>query len=96
MKRKQGRVTERSRSQRVEQKEIKKFISREGLCLLDLPANLTVLIMSIPSPSAAAGATIELLDDDVAGEQVAQGGDGIGDVTLRALGCPSACNLGVG
>ena len=39
MKRKQGRVTERSRCQRLEEKEIEKFISRERLCLLDLPAN---------------------------------------------------------
>jgi len=39
MKRKQGRVTERARSRRIEEKEIKKFISRERLCLLDLPAN---------------------------------------------------------
>ena len=53
-----------------------------------------MLIMSIPS--AAAGASIELSDDDVAAEQVAQRGDGIGHVTLRALGCPAGCNLGVG
>ena len=47
-------------------------------------------------PSAAAGASIELSDDDVGGEQATQGRDGIGHVTLRALGSPSACNLGVG
>jgi predicted nucleic acid-binding protein len=34
--------------------------------------------------------------DDVASEQEAQGGDGIGHVTLRALGCRAGCNLGVG
>ena len=45
---------------------------------------------------AAAGASIELSDDDVAGEQAPQGRDGIGDVTLRALGARVACNLGVG
>ena len=39
MKRKQGRVTERSQCQRLEEKEIEKFISRKRLCLLDLPAN---------------------------------------------------------
>ena len=50
--------------------------------------------MSIPS--AAAGATIEVSDDDVAVEQIAQCGDGIGHVTLRALGGPAGCNLGVG
>ena len=34
--------------------------------------------------------------DDVASEQEAQGGDRIGHVTLRALGCRAGCNLGVG
>jgi len=34
--------------------------------------------------------------DDVASEQEAQGGDGIGHVALRALGCRAGCNLGVG
>jgi len=45
---------------------------------------------------AAAGASIELSDDDVAGEQVAQGRDGIGHVTLRALGARAGCNPRVG
>ena len=34
--------------------------------------------------------------DDVASEHEAQGGDGIGHVALRALGCRAGCNLGVG
>jgi len=34
--------------------------------------------------------------DDVASEHEAQGGDGIGYVTLRALGCHVGCNFGVG
>ncbi len=49
--------------------------------------------MSIPC--AAAWASIEL-SDDVAGKQAAQGRDGIGYVTLRALGALAAYNLGVG
>jgi hypothetical protein len=40
MKKKQGRVTERAQSQRVEEKEIKKFISRET--------------STLPAPSAKA------------------------------------------
>jgi len=61
--------------------------------ILDLPANLTVSLISIPC--AAAWASIEL-SDDVAGEQAAQGRDGIGHVTLRALGAHAACKSRVG
>ena len=43
----------------------------------------------------AARASIEF-SDDVASQHVAQCGDGIGNVTLRALGCRAGCNLGVG
>ena len=46
-------------------------------------------------PAATAGATIEVGDDDVAGEQVAQRGGGIGYVRLGALGCPAGCKFGV-
>ena len=58
-----------------------------------LALSLTVSLMSIPC--AAAWASIEL-SDDVAGKQAAQGRDGIGYVTLRALGALAAYNLGVG
>ncbi len=56
-------------------------------------SSTTVSLMSIHC--TAAGASIEL-SDDVAGEQAAQGRDGIGHVTLRALGARAACNLRVG
>jgi hypothetical protein len=46
-------------------------------------------------PYVAARTSIQF-SDDVASEHEAQGGDGIGYVTLRALGCRAGCNFGVG
>ena len=42
----------------------------------------------------AVWASIELSHDS-AGQDIAQRGEGIGDVTLSALGCHAECNLGV-
>ena len=60
----------------------------------EIRISTTVSLTSIRR--AAAGASIELSDDDVAGEQVAQGRDGIGHVALRALGARAGCNPRVG
>lgn len=43
-----------------------------------------------------AAGTAREFSDDCPGQIVAQGGDGIGHVALRASGCRAACNLGVG
>jgi hypothetical protein len=57
------------------------------------PASTTVSLTSVDH--VAVGASIELFHDG-AGQYVAQRGDGIRHVTLRALGCRVECNLGVG
>ena len=56
-------------------------------------ANTTVSLTSIHY--IAAWTSVEL-SHDRAGEYVTQRGDGIGHVTLCALGGRAACNLGVG
>ena len=56
-------------------------------------ASTTVSLTS--TDHGAVWASIELSDDG-AGQYVAQRGDGIGHVTLSALGCRAECNLGVG
>jgi hypothetical protein len=61
--------------------------------LFQQPANTTVSLTLIPY--IAARASIQF-SDNVASEHEAQGGDGIGYVALRALGCRVGCNLGVG
>ena len=53
----------------------------------------TVSLTSIDH--VAAWASNELFHDGVS-QYVAQRGDGIGHVALRALGCRAGCNLGVG
>ena len=61
--------------------------------LLDLPANTTVSLT--PIHHVAAGTSREFSDDRPS-QAVAQRGDGVGHVTLRALGSREVCNLGVG
>lgn len=53
----------------------------------------TVSLTSIDH--VAAWASIELSHDG-AGQDITQRGDGIGHVTLGALGCRAGCNLGIG
>ena len=60
--------------------------------LFQQPASTTVSLISIDH--IAVWASIELFHDS-AGQYVAQRRDGIGHVTLRALGARAACNLGV-
>ena len=57
------------------------------------PGSTTVLLTFIHD--VAEWTSIELADD-LARQQIAQRRDGIGHVTLPALGCRAACNLGVG
>ena len=52
-------------------------------------------VLRIRIPQVAAGTSREFSDDRPR-QTVAQGGDGIGHVTLRALGSREACNVGVG
>ena len=59
---------------------------------LQQPSTTTVSLTLI---HYAARTSIQF-SDDVASEHEAQGGDGIGHVALRALGCRAGCNLGVG
>ena len=61
--------------------------------ILVLPTSTTVSIISIHH--VAAGASREFSDDRPS-QTVAQRGDGVGHVTLRALGCREVCNLRVG
>jgi hypothetical protein len=61
-------------------------------CIFQQPASTTVSLTLI---HYAARTSIQF-SDDVASEHEAQGGDGIGHVALRALGCRAGCNLGVG
>ncbi len=56
-------------------------------------ASTTVSLTSIDH--VAAWASNELFHDG-ASQYVVQRGDGIGHVTLSALGCRAGCNLGVG
>ena len=63
------------------------------LRLLSTPPSTTVSLTSIDH--VAAWASIELSHDG-ASQDMAQRGDGIGHVTLSALGCRAGCNLGVG
>ena len=49
----------------------------------------------IPIQHVAAGTSREF-SDDRPGQMVAQRGDGVGHVTLRALGSLEVCNLRVG
>src|SRR5882724_2443590 len=58
------------------------------LLLLSTTVSLTLIYV-------AARASIQF-SDNIASEHEAQGGDGIGNVALRALGCRVGCNLGVG
>ena len=58
-----------------------------------LATSTTVSLTSIDH--VAAWASIELSHDG-ASKYIAQRGDGIGHVTLSALGCRAECNLGVG
>jgi hypothetical protein len=61
-----------------------------------VPDQLISTTVSLTSIDHVAARTSIQFSDDVASEQEAQGGDGIGHVTLRALGCRAGCNLGVG
>src|SRR5258706_15099627 len=80
--------------------------TRGGFSVISIPLFIGVMLGLTPKPisttvslrlnhDVAARAAREFSDDG-AGQQVAQGGDGIGHVTLGALGFPSGCNLGVG
>ena len=60
---------------------------------MDAPPSSTTV--SLTFPYVAARTSIQF-SDDVASEHEAQGGDGIGHVALRALGCRVGRNLGVG
>jgi hypothetical protein len=66
---------------------------QSGLVVLSQPPITTVSLRMIHDVAAG---TAREFSDDGAGQKVAQGGDGIGHVALRALGCRAACNLGVG
>ena len=63
------------------------------MSLFQQPISTTVSLRL--NHDVAAGTAREFSDDGPR-QIVAQGGDGIGHVTLRALGCRAACNLGVG
>src|SRR6266545_4876919 len=69
------------------------FLSRHSQLIYIPRPSTTVSLTSIDH--VAAWASIELSHDS-AGQYVAQRGDGIGHVTLSALGCRAGCNLGVG
>src|SRR2546425_93097 len=67
-----------------------------GRSHMDLFQQLANTTVSLTLVHYVAARTSIQFSDDVASEQEAQGGDGIGHVTLRALGCRAGCNLGVG
>src|SRR6266404_9410603 len=69
---------------------------RTAIWLLPIRARLSTTTVSLTLfPYVAARTSIQF-SDDVASEHEAQGGDGIGHVTLRALDCRAGCNFGVG
>src|SRR5438132_14346133 len=57
------------------------------------PASTTVSLTLFPYVAARTSIQFSY---DVASDHEAQGGDGIGHVTLRALDCRAGCNFGVG
>jgi len=71
----------------------RRLSATKHMSLFQQPVSTTVSLTLVHH--VAARTSIQF-SDDVASEQEAQGGDGIGHVTLRALGCRAGCNLGVG
>jgi hypothetical protein len=68
-------------------------LSKDSDGVFQQPVSTTVLLTSIDH--VAVWASIELSHDG-ASQDMAQRSDGIGHVTLCALGCRAGCNLGVG
>src|SRR5437773_10264939 len=90
-----GVAREKSTSGGVHQQYVdaRRLSATKHMSLFQQAASTTVSLTLIDH--VAAWASNELFHDG-AGQYVAQRGDGIGHVALRALGCRAGCNLGVG
>ena len=71
----------------------RRLSATKHMSLFQQPASTTVSLT--PIHHVAAGASREFPDDRPR-QSIAQRGDGVGHVTLRALGSREVCNLGVG
>jgi len=77
---------------KVRAKTLTIWSTQENLLEQPVPASTASTTVSLMLTHGVASGTTRELCDDIASEPQAQCRDGIGHVTLRALGCRAACN----